>query len=150
MRTLLNKSIELRRFHVAIALIIAFIWVRVFMNYIDMMTFNAEQFMVGISLSNINQSIKIQEMVYKDNNPNCSYLDNSDLFKSTLWSNESRWLYDAKARRLTYHVLATHYFRSNIGPEIEVNFICQEGHVTMQTNSFTWCKVAKLWGCESY
>ncbi len=160
MPTLLNKSIQLQRYHVGVMAVVVALCALAILRYVELLRAEVEAFTVRVSLSKIQEGMTAENLLDKSTT-NCQFLNNSQflsgnfillpLFTSseTLGiQSPSPWEYLPKQHRLIYHVNATHFFRSPSGPQITIDFICQHNEAMMQVHEYHWCLNRGFWGCS--
>lgn len=161
MSNLLNKSIQLRRFHVAILIIIASLCAWGITRYTEMIQTRLNRVVFSTSILNIQNMLASNGLLKRDSGPTCHFLDNPDLFKTdsvpvlkTVSSHKNSqtgvWHYEATRRRLVFRLKPSQYFQSSIGSQIWVDFICKKGSITINVSPHQWCQEMRLWGCISY
>ncbi len=155
MNSLLKKSIRLRPLHVAILAIMVSVCIWTMMRYFEIYQAKAEWFLFDISLTSIKQGLKMEEGLRQHYDIGCRFLDKPDwleIHSENFFdlTNLQRWVYDAQEHRLIYSVNSTHYFQSNQGPSITLDFICQKGKVSIEVSPYQWCRDMQFWGCNQY
>lgn len=163
MNRLLSKSIQLRRFHVAILVIVASFCGWTMSKYIAITRAKFEQLVFTTSLSNIRNMFTVNSVLKQVTDPQCHFLDDPNLFNEKLnmlpvlnpseSAKKSRfdyWKYDNKRHRLIYNLESNQYFQSTIGPHIILDFTCKKGNVQVKISPHRWCKDMSIWGCSTY
>lgn len=162
MSNLLKTSIKLRRFHLAILLIITAICAWMMIRYIEMIRVRFEHITFSTSLTNIRNMFTVKGVLKQITDPECHFLDDPDLFKlrlnsvSELYSTgiaqesqASYWQYKSSQHQLIYHMKPSPYFHSSIGSQIIVTLICNHGKVSLEISSHQWCQEMSFRGCLS-
>lgn len=162
MSSLLKKSIQLRRFHVAILIVIVSLCAWGITRYSDMIQARLDQFVFYTSVSGIRNAFVGERLLNRKTDPKCQFLDNPDLFKtrgmrSVLQRdsnhndlNTNVWHYDAVRHQLIFTMKPNPYFRSNLGPQILVTFVCEASSVAIKISPHQWCQEMRLTGCLLY
>ncbi len=157
----LRKSIQLRRYHVAILTIAICACVLAMWRYFEAIGSQAEEFMFTRSMAELKRGLEAQYHLSPKVDPDCSFLDSTDFLTTgfvalPLHAKQAHypfpviWEYQPQQHRLIYHVNAKHFIESSIGPRIEIDLLCQNGQAVMQVSPHRWCQTPGTLSCLSY
>lgn len=154
----IKKSYQLTRFKLAIVLIILALLTGFFLRFFDLIQASIEQMALEINLMNMQQMIREQNLMTRDQDKSCAFLNNPNLFESAYADPEQsphqqkpgEWHYDAKTHQLAYLVRSKRYFRSKNDHQLIIELYCNKGVVQVRKQPFVWCQDKRLWGCSQW
>ncbi len=154
-----SKPYHLTGFRLVVVIIIAALLIGLFLRFAGVIQASMEEISIELNLMSMQQMVRDQNLMSKDQDQQCKYLDNPDLFlfvsnpmaestpdKQTPGS----WAYDNKSHQLTYFVRSTDYFRSKFGHKIVLDLYCKQGVVVFKKSPFQWCHDKRIWGCGDW
>ncbi|WP_129556793.1 hypothetical protein [Legionella sainthelensi] len=155
----MKKSYRLSRGPIIVLLLLVVLLIGLFIRFLDLIQASIEEVSVQSSLLNMQQLMHFQGSFSETKNPECTFLNKSDLFQqfnvsssdsSSVKNTPGSWVYDSKKHQLIYIVRSRSYFKSKHPQQMVIDLYCNQGNVIFKVDSFQWCHEKKIWGCTAW
>ena len=170
MVSLMGQSNRIRRYQIALLIVLISLAVWITTRYFEMIHSEVEEFVFEASSKAIQRAVLAQTELNRQ--PNCKFLESTAFFETGLLSlplanqptknssilnwpkfkhiKNAEWHYFPQNKQLVYGIFSKRYFRSDIGSKVIINFICKNGNVETQISNYQWCKKRGIFYCKRF